>query len=97
MKKKERLQYPNASDVFIKKNVKGMEKLGGKGNAKKGAGPARLKMNTDETLKKYAGSFAKEAASPSAKTNPDSMLKADTTKDKTRSRGLNQKKYKGKK
>jgi hypothetical protein len=98
MKKKERLQYKDASDVFIKDNVKGMDKLGGKGHAKLPQTSKRsLKLNTNDTLSKYAGSFADKAASPQAKSNPDSGLNADSMKSNVRSTGLNQSKNKRKK
>ena len=102
MKKKERLQYKDGSDVYIKGVVKGMDKLGGKGNASiPQKRQNKLRLNTDDTLKKYSGSFAQNAASPSVKSNPDAKMNVESNreslKNNARSRGLNQSKYKGRK
>lgn len=100
--KKERLQYKDASDVYIKKNSPGYKELG-KGSEsvsrKKASTKKTLKLNTKETFSKYPNAFAEAAAAPAVKTkHQDAKINVasnkQSLKDTARSRGLDQKNYK---
>lgn len=103
--KKERYQYKDASDVYIEKEVTGYKEAYEKSKKMKTKKPPikrTMKLNTDETFKKYPNAFGLDASSQTVKAKDQdaniNVAKNKKSIEKTvKSRGLDQSKYKRKK
>ena len=81
--KKKHAGFKDLSEKFAKDNVEGQPSPDKKLEHRKSKpSPRKMKLNTDETIKKYAHTFAKEAASPSVKSNPDLGIDVKPLKEK---------------